>query len=180
MTSQQEPPRSRPTLFTRMFGAARFVMTIASLAVFAGATVLLTVGIIQMVNAVWLALFGPHSAEDGSVALRVSVIEAVDVILVATVMFLIAFGLYQLFVDPALRSSLPAWLHITSIGHLEIRLAGMVVTVLSIIAMSRALESHGNTTGSGVGFEIAAVIAAISLFLFQESKHPPPGEGSGE
>jgi hypothetical protein len=56
----------------------------------------------------------------------------------------------------------------------------MVITVLSIIALTRALESHGEATVSGMGFEIAAVIAAISLFLYQESKHPPPDEGSEE
>ena len=43
MDDGQKPER-RPTLFTRMFGAARYVMTIASLAVFVGATVLLVVG----------------------------------------------------------------------------------------------------------------------------------------
>ena len=175
-----QTPERRPTLFTRMFGAARYVMTIASLAVFIGATVLLVVGIAEMGRAVWQAIFAGQMQPAESVSLRVGVIEAVDVILVATVLFLIAFGLYQLFVDPTLRSSLPAWLQISAISNLEVRLAGMVVTVLSIIALTRALETHGGAAGTGVGFEIAAIIAAISLFLFQESKHHPPDGGSEE
>jgi uncharacterized membrane protein YqhA len=153
----------------------------ASLFVFIGATVLLVVGIIEMGTAVWQALTPAgqaHAAE--SVSVRVAVIEAVDVILVATVLFLIAFGLYQLFVDPTLRSTLPAWLQISAISNLEVRLAGMVVTVLSIIALTRALESHGDAASTGVGFEIAAIIAAISLFLYQESKHHPPDKGPEE
>jgi hypothetical protein len=56
----------------------------------------------------------------------------------------------------------------------------MVVTVLSIIALTRALEPHSEASGSGMGFEFAAVIAAISLFLFQESRHHPPGAGPEE
>ena len=93
-----------------MFGATRYVMTLAVLAVFVGATVLLVVGIIEMADAVWHGLFGTQSSVTESVSLRVAVIEAVDVILVATVLYVIAFGLYQLFVDPSLRASLPPWL----------------------------------------------------------------------
>lgn len=173
--NQLPPPTPRPTLFTRMFGAARYVMTLASLSVFVGATVLLVMGIVEMAGAVWHVLSAGQNPAAESVSLRVAVIEAVDVILVATVLFLIAFGLYQLFVDPKLRSTLPAWLQISAISNLEVRLAGMVITVLSIIALTRALESHGEAAATGVGFEIAAVIAAVSLFLFQESKHHPPG-----
>jgi uncharacterized membrane protein YqhA len=178
--TEPEMPEKRPTLFTRMFGATRYVMTVAVLAVFLGATVLLIVGIMQMGGAVWHAIFAGQASGTESVSLRVAVIEAVDVILVATVLFVIAFGLYQLFVDPTLRSTLPAWLQIAGISNLEVRLAGMVITVLSIIALTRALEPHGEASGSGIGFEIAAVIAAISLFLYQESKHHPPGAGPEE
>jgi len=171
-----ESPENRPTLFARMFGATRYVMTVAVLAVFLGATVLLVDGIVQMVSAVWHRVFGGQAEASDSVALRVEVIEAVDVILVATVLFVIAFGLYQLFVDPTLRSTLPAWLRISAISSLEVRLAGMVITVLSIIALTQALESHGGT-GNGLGFEIAAIIAAISLFLYQERKYHRSDEG---
>ncbi len=135
-------PEKRPTLFTRLFGATRYVMTVAVLAVFVGATVLLVVGIMEMGGAVWHAIFTGQASGTESVSLRVAVIEAVDVILVATVLFVIAFGLYQLFVDPALRSTLPAWLQIAGISNLEVRLAGMVITVLGIVALTRALEPH--------------------------------------
>ena len=178
--SQPELPEPRPTLFTRMFGATRYVMTLAVLAVFVGATVLLVDGIIEMGSAVWHRIYEYQPNVTDSVALRVAVIEAVDVILVATVLYVIAFGLYQLFVDPKLSSTLPRWLRISTIGNLEVRLAGMVITVLSIIALTAALEAHGDASGSGVGFEIAAIIAAISLFLYQESKHHRPDSTSEE
>ncbi len=151
-----------------MFGATRYVMTVAVFAVFLGATVLLVDGIVQMAGAVWHGVTMGQTEGSDSVALRVEVIEAVDVILVATVLFVIAFGLYQLFVDPTLRSALPPWGN--AIGNLEVRLAGMVITVLSIIALTQALEPHDGAA-NGLGFEIAAVIAAISLFLYQERRH---------
>ncbi|MFN8483217.1 MAG: YqhA family protein [Anaerolineae bacterium] len=181
MTQPQLPER-RQTLFTRMFGAARFLMTVAVLAVFVGAAVLLIAGILEMVTAiVWHGL-GAGTAEAESVALRISVIEAVDVILVATVLFVIAFGLYQLFVDPNLRLTLPPWLRVHAINELEGRLAGMVVVVLGIIAMTRALDSHAEASAAAGAVAIAAVIAAISFFLYQEGRHrdiaPTPAESS--
>ena len=119
---QPELPEPRPTLFTRMFGATRYVMTLAVLAVFVGATVLLVVGIIEMAGAVWHGLFGARSSVTESVSLRVEVIEAVDVILVATVLYVIAFGLYQLWNYCAAHhtAALAADL---SIGSLEVRLS---------------------------------------------------------
>jgi uncharacterized membrane protein YqhA len=177
--SQEESSGSRPTLITRLVAATRYIMTAAVLAVFVGATVLLVEGIIEMARAVLHGLFGSAVAWEGASSLRVAVIEAVDVILVATVLFVIAFGLYQLFVDKALRNSLPPWLQISAIGSLEVRMAGMVITVLGIIALTQALEPRREASERGIGFQIAAVIAALSLFLFQESRHhrsPPKQE----
>ncbi|MFN8474764.1 MAG: YqhA family protein [Anaerolineae bacterium] len=169
--TQPPSPERRQTLFTRMFGAARFLMTVAVLAVFVGAVVLLIAGILEMAVAILAHGLGAGRAEAESVALRISVIEAVDVILVATVLFVIAFGLYQLFVDPALRLTLPRWLQVHAINELEARLAGMVVVVLGIIAMTRALDSHAEVSAAAGALAIAAVIAAISFFLYQEGRH---------
>jgi polyphosphate kinase 2 len=93
--TQPEELETRPTLFTRMFGATRYVMTLAVLAVFVGATVLLLDGIFEMGSAVWHRIIETQSNVTDSVSLRVAVIEAVDVILVATVLYVISFGLYQ-------------------------------------------------------------------------------------
>ena len=161
-----------------MVGATRYLMTVAVLAVFGGATVLLIEGIIEMARAVSRELFGSAMLEQSAVSLRVAVIEAVDVILVATVLFVIAFGLYQLFVDHSLRQSLPSWLQIDAISSLEVRMAGMVITVLGIIALTQALEPSREASGRSIGFQIAAVIAALSLFLLQEGRRNHSGSES--
>ncbi|MFN8499929.1 MAG: YqhA family protein [Anaerolineae bacterium] len=178
--TQPKSPERRQTLFTRMFGAAQFLMTVAVLAVFFGAAVLLIAGIIEMATGILWHGLGAGSSEAEGVALRISVIEAVDVILVATVLFVIAFGLYQLFVDPGLRLTLPPWLQVHAINELEARLAGMVVVVLGIIAMTRALDSHAEASAAAGAVAIAAVIAAISLFLYQEGRHRDAAAGPTE
>jgi uncharacterized membrane protein YqhA len=178
--NQPDPDEKQPTLFTRMFGATRYIMTLAVLAIFLGAAVLLVVAVFEMARGIWSnVIVAEHSVDDVTLSLRVAVIDAVDTMLVATVLLIIAFGLYQLFVDPSLRSQLPHWLRVSGIGDLETRLAGMAIVVLGVIFLTQALESHGQGDLLGFGLAVAAVIAALSLFLYQESKHvhtPPKDE----
>jgi uncharacterized membrane protein YqhA len=174
--SQPDTPEKKPTLFTRMFGAARYIMTVAVVAIFLGASVLLLVAVFEMGLAIWYEVFSGSraNAEAITLSLRVAVIDAVDTMLVATVLFIIAFGLYQLFVDPSLRSQLPRWLRVSGIDDLETRLAGMAIVVLGVIFLTQALESHGQGDLLGFGLAVAAVIAALSLFLYQEGKRHNP------
>lgn len=178
--SQPNSSDPQPTLFTRMFGATSYIMTVAVLAIFLGASVLLLVAVFEMGAAIWHNVIAPSNAvKDITLSLRVAVIDAVDTMLVATVLFIIAFGLYQLFVDPSLRHRLPTWLRVSGISDLETRLAGMAIVVLGVIFLTQALESHGQGDLLGFGLAVAAVIAALSLFLYQEGKHlhaPPKDE----
>ena len=59
----------------------------------------------------------------------------------------------------------------TEVDALELRLAGMVGTILSVIFLTAALEWEGKGDMLGLGLAIASVIAAVALFLYQESRH---------
>jgi uncharacterized membrane protein YqhA len=133
------------------------------LGIFVGSTALLISGSIDMFAAVWRALSGQPEG------LRVELIEAVDTVLVSTVLYMIAVGLYQLFIDDSL--AVPAWLRTHGLRDLEKRLVGMVVTVLSVIFVTVALAPHETRDILLYGVGIASVIAATSLFLYQEEKH---------
>ena len=147
------------------FVVIRAVMGLAVTGIFIGSTVLLFSATIDIGAAIINSLLGDSLHGD----LRLSMIEAVDTILVSTVLYVIAIGLYQLFVESGL--SLPGWLQTDDVSDLEQRLAGMVVTVVSVIFLTLALESNDPQTllSSGLGF--AAVITAISIFIYVENKH---------
>ena len=170
MPPAAEPPKP---LLARVFGATRYIMALAVLGIFVGSVALLLSGAFDIFAAVWHQL--TDAAGGASVAganrgdLRLHMIEAVDTILVATVLFVIAAGLYQLFVHPALN--LPPWMQTDSVDDLELRLAGMVVTILSVIFLTAALEWEGEGGLLGFGLAVASVIAAVALFLYQESRH---------
>lgn len=162
-TRQDESPK----LFARMMGSTRYAILLAVFGIFVGSVSLLISSTFEMIIAVWETLAGPGDV--GDVELRIVLIEVVDTVLVATVLYVIAIGLYQLFVDSSI--SLPGWLQTHSLNDLELRLAGMSVTVVAVIFVTVALESHGNTNILGFGLATAAIIVALSLFIYIEGKH---------
>lgn len=145
----------------------RVLIGLAVIGIFIGSSVLLFSATLDIARAIWNSLSGSDS--HGSAVLRVAMIEAVDTILVSTVLYVIAIGIFQLFVDR--RMNLPAWLHTEDIGDLERRLAGMVVSVISVIFLTQALEAQGGPDLVYSGLGIAAVIAAIGLFSYVEGLH---------
>src|SRR3954468_23557974 len=133
-----------------------------------------------MLGSVYHQILAEGTAEERSISLRIEVIEGVDTILVATVLYLIAFGPYQLFVDPGLRHLLPTWMQVHGLDGLEAWLAGMGVVVLAVIEMTRALDSPREAPAPHLTLGAAAIIAAISFFLYQEGRHKQAATRSEE
>jgi uncharacterized membrane protein YqhA len=140
-------------------------MALAVFAIFVGSAALLISATFEMFGAVWNEIF--HRGE-GHGQLRVHLIESLDTILVSTVLYVIAIGLYQLFVNQSLK--LPPWLQTYGVDDLEKRLSGMVITVLSVMFVTQVLQWHEGRDMLNLGLAIAAVIIAVSLFLYQENK----------
>ncbi len=90
-------------------------------------------------------------------------IKQADYALLATVLYVLALGLYSLFVDD--RVPMPSWLRIHDLGQLKELLAGVVVVAIAVIFLGQALTWDGTTDLLAPGLASAAVIAALALFL---------------
>ena len=95
-------------------------------------------------------------------------IKQADYALLATVLYVLALGLYSLFVDD--RVPMPAWLRIHDLGQLKELLAGVVVVAIAVIFLGQALTWDGTTDLLAPGLASAAVIAALALFLWQAAR----------
>ena len=95
-------------------------------------------------------------------------IKQADYALLATVLYVLALGLYSLFVDD--RVPMPSWLRITNLGQLKELLAGVVVVAIAVIFLGQALTWNGVTDLLAPGLASAAVIAALALFLWQAAR----------
>src|SRR5690349_5873627 len=91
----------------RLLGTSRFLVLIAIICTFVAASVLLLYGAFETYEMVVLLLTKADESKTAK-ALILAAIELVDTFLLGTVLYVIAIGLYELFIDP--RVPLPAWL----------------------------------------------------------------------
>lgn len=165
-TPDPNNPSKRRSSLLDFVGLTRFVMVLAVLSIFVGSATLLLIGTFETFSAIWHAL-GGHG-EGVASTLRSHLIESVDTFLVAVVLYVIAIGLYQLFVNPNVM--LPHWLRMREVGDLEKRLVGMSVSVTAVVFVTHAIQPTSADELLPLGLAIAAVIAAIALFLYQEGR----------
>lgn len=95
--------------------------------------------------------------------LVVHAIEMIDHFLLATVIQVIALGLFQLYFTVDLK--LPPWLRIKSLEELKHKLIGVTITVLAVNFLGRALTWEQGVDVAYIGIAIAVVIAALTWFL---------------
>jgi uncharacterized membrane protein YqhA len=151
----------------RIISSSRYIILIAVVCAFIAAVILLVYAGIATVQ---LAIRSATSAIDGKSvkALAVSFIEIIDVLLLGTVSYITAMGLYELFIDEHLPT--PAWLHITQIDDLKAKLIEVVVVILVVVFLGQVVNWDGQRNLLFLGAAIALVIGAATLFINWKGK----------
>lgn len=158
----------------RVVGAARYLIIIAVVATIVAATALLVFGAVDTVLVIQqLVVKGDFSSKTGKLLL-VDFIEIVDIFLLATVLYIIALGLYELFIDDSVP--VPAWLEIHNLDDLKDKLVGVIIVVIGVGFLGQFVSWDGQTNLLVPGGAAALVIVALTYFLSQKSKKTKPGE----
>ncbi|MFT4296595.1 MAG: YqhA family protein [Micropruina sp.] len=157
------PQSTRPKRQREGFSLTRFVVLVPALGMLLGAVTLTVVGAIEVYQTIASA-FDAHAETQAFV---IAFVEIADVFLLAVVLFIIAIGLYELFIGDL--PGLPEWLVFHSLDDLKSQLIGVVVVVLGVFFLGRALHGESPINLLYLGGGIAAVTGALSLFL--RAKH---------
>jgi len=147
----------------RLIGFSRYFIIVDVIGLFAAFMAL-------MVSSVWATFVVIAQAIAGDVAQKELVgklVQQADTALLATVLYVIALGLYSLFVDDDIP--MPPWLQIHHLDDLKQLLAAVVVVVLGVLFLGFALTWTGGPELLTVGLACGAVIAALSFFLWQSA-----------
>jgi uncharacterized membrane protein YqhA len=163
----------------RIFSSSRYVAAFAVLGAFLAAVTLYVYGTLVVIQLIWTTLMDYRISVEGVKHLQVVFIEMTDVFLLGTVLFIVAFGLYQLFIQPSMN--VPTWLKIRSLDQLTERLIEVVGVLLSVTFLAVAVEGEEDVSLLEFGVSVAIVIAALSLLLVvshrQAARHgSTPGE----
>ena len=148
----------------RLPNYTRFVVGIPVLGLFASAVTLTVMAAIETARVIGAAAVGELYKKDAVLEF----IELADVFLLATVLYIMALGLYELFIDDSIP--LPAWLSIHSLDDLKNKLVGVIAVVLAVTFLGSVIKATDPQSLMYQGLGIAAVVAAMGYFL-GGSKH---------
>ena len=98
----------------------------------------------------------------------VSILTSVDAILLGTVLLVIGYGLYELFVDTNLE--VPDWLEITTLDDLKAKLIGVVVAIIAVIFVGVLVDAKSPNEVLYYGVGAGAVVLALAAFTFTSKK----------
>ena len=148
----------------RIIEVSRFVVIIPALAAIVGAIVLMILGSVEIL---WAAL----DVVVDQVPLKetiVDVLASIDAILLGTVLLVIGYGLYELFVDTNI--TVPDWLEINNLDDLKAKLIGVIVAIIAVIFVGELVDSESANDVMYYGIGSGAVVLALAAFNLKSKK----------
>jgi len=153
---------------TRLIGLIRYIIIVAVLATLIAATALILFGTVETYVVIRDVFSKGEFTSKVAKTLLLSFIEITDIFLLATVLYIVALGLYELFIDH--QVPVPNWLEIRTLDDLKDKLIGVIIVVIGVGFLGQFTTWNGETNLLISGGGAALVIAALTFFLGQKSK----------
>lgn len=147
-------------LMNRILGLTRYAVVVPAFASILGALLLMAQGSISMVIVVISAISNDSSLKDTIV----DVLTAVDAILLGTVLLVIGYGLYELFIDAEI--DVPLWLRVRDLDDLKSKLIGVVVAIIAVVFVGVFVDSNRAEDVIAYGVGAGAVVLGLAIFAF--------------
>lgn len=143
---------------------SRYLVLAAVLGALAGAAALLIYGLVDTFVVIARTVRSGDVSTTGAKQLMLYFIEVFDLFLLGTVLLILALGLYELFIDPDMKT--PSRLQIHTFDDLKVNLITVVIAVMAVTFLGQIMSWDGHSNLLGIGMGVAAVIAALNLFLW--------------
>jgi uncharacterized membrane protein YqhA len=148
----------------RLFEISRYAVIIPSAASIIGAIVLMILGSIEIVRSALDVVLKQVPLKETVVA----ILTSVDAILLGTVLLVIGYGLYELFIDTNLE--VPDWLEINTLDDLKAKLIGVVVAIIAVIFVGVLVDTKSPNEVMYYGVGAGAVVLALAGFTYTSKK----------
>lgn len=150
-------------MLRRMLSGSRYLMIIAVIGSFLASLVALVYGCLTVFSIGFEAFsHGGFKIEEAK-HLSVETIEVIDLLLLGTVLYIIALGLYELFIDETLPT--PSWLMITSLDDLKARLIGVIIVLLAVTFLAAVVNWDGSSNILYLGIAVGLVLLTLGYIL---------------
>ena len=148
----------------RVIAFTRFAVFIPAIASILGAILLMIQGSVEMIRTII------NAAVNGT-KLKLTIVEvltAVDAILLGTVLLVIGYGLYELFIDEDLE--VPVWLQVHDLDDLKSKLIGVVVALIAVIFVGVFVDTNRAEDVISFGVGAGALVTGLALFSYATRK----------
>ena len=162
-TDTCEPDQEGGSMIRVITSGSKWLFSLAVIGTALIALFLFIMGFLIVIFAVLHTVINPVFNVHFLKELLATFIEIIDIFLVATVFYIIALGLYELFIA---KAPLPGWLRICNLDDLKGALLGMIIIALAVLVLGAALTWDGTSAILEYGVAIAAGIAAISFYVW--------------
>jgi uncharacterized membrane protein YqhA len=162
-TDSCEPGQDMSSMIRVITSSSKWLFSLAVIGTGLIAVFLFLMGFLIVIFAILHTVLNPEFTVHFLKELLATFIEIIDIFLVATVFYIIALGLYELFIA---KAPLPGWLRICNLDDLKDSLLGMIIIALAVLVLGAALTWDGTGAILGYGLAVAAGIAAISLYVW--------------
>lgn len=148
----------------RIIGLTRYAVFVPALASIIGAILLMAQGSLAIIMVVINAI----ATDLGLKETIVEVLTAVDAILLGTVLLVIGYGLYELFIDAEIE--VPQWLRVRDLDDLKSKLIGVVVAILAVVFVGVFVDSNRSDDVISYGVGAGALVVGLAIFAFATRK----------
>jgi uncharacterized membrane protein YqhA len=153
-------------MLKKLFGVTRYAVLIPSLASILGALLLMAQGSVEMVFVIIDAISNESTLKESIVY----VLTAVDAILLGTVLLVIGYGLFELFIDDELP--VPLWLRVYDLDDLKSKLIGVVVAIIAVVFVGIFVDADRSKDVLSYGVGAGAILTGLAIFAYATKKEP--------
>ena len=148
----------------KIMGLTRYAVFVPAIASIIGALLLMAQGSWAMLMAVIDSVSNGYGLKETIV----EVLTAVDAILLGTVLLVIGYGLYELFIDADL--DVPQWLRVYDLDDLKSKLIGVVVAIVAVVFVGVFVDSNRASDVISYGVGAGALVVGLAIFAFTTTK----------
>lgn len=148
----------------RILGLTRYAVVVPAVASIIGALLLMGQGSLEMITVVVDALTSGATLKETIV----EVLTAVDAILLGTVLLVIGYGLYELFIDADI--DVPMWLRVNNLDDLKSKLIGVVVAIVAVVFVGVFVDSNRSQDVISYGVGAGALVVGLAIFAWASNR----------
>jgi uncharacterized membrane protein YqhA len=152
----RELPEKAVSVFEEALLRGRFILYFAVFGSMVCALICMVVGCLVALKLAWDLIAEASISSAATKLVAVGLVEVIDLFLLGTVFYIVATGLYSIFINDKITEV--RWMEAHTLDALKAKIVGVVIVLLAVTFLGNVVQWKG-------GYEILALGGAVGLVL---------------